>query len=137
MLGTYGYDGNAKGATPWERMVPLGLQWGNNPKVTFAETCQVPNGPCDYSKLTEQWINEQAVKDLATPPLNFNHLGFGGRLAGPVDNPKSLVHGLPSDRRLPERADPAGIRAERRAAQARCPGASGDRTGLAHDVFRQ
>ncbi|HVX37428.1 MAG TPA: hypothetical protein VHC71_14535 [Hyphomicrobium sp.] len=93
LLGTYGYDGNAKGETPWARMTPLGLQWGNNPKVTFAETCKGPDGPCDYDKLTEQWINRQAVKDLATPPLSFNHLGFGGRLAGPVDNPKSSCMG--------------------------------------------
>jgi hypothetical protein len=93
LLGTYGYDGNANGTTPWERMVPLGLQWGNNPQVTFAETCSGPNGPCNYDKLTEQWINRQAVADLATPPLSFNHLGFGGRLAGPVDNPKSSCMG--------------------------------------------
>jgi hypothetical protein len=93
LLGTYGYDGNAKGKTPWERMVPLGLQWGNNPQVTYAETCSGPNGPCSYDKLTQQWINRQAVVDLATPPLSFNHLGFGGRLAGPVDNPKSSCMG--------------------------------------------
>jgi hypothetical protein len=93
LLGTYGYDGNAKGDTPWERMVPLGIQWGNNPTVTFAQSCAGPNGPCDYDKLTEQWINRQAVKDLATPPLSFNHLGYGGRLAGPVDNPKSSCMG--------------------------------------------
>jgi hypothetical protein len=93
LLGTYGYDGNAKGDTPWQRMVPLGLQWGNDPTVTFAQSCSGPNGPCDYSKLTQQWINLQAVKDLATPPLSFDHLGFGGRLAGPVDNPKSSCMG--------------------------------------------
>jgi hypothetical protein len=74
-------------------MVPLGLQWGNNPQVTYAETCSGPNGPCNYDKLTEQWINRQAVVDLATPPLSFNHLGFGARLAGPVDNPKSSCMG--------------------------------------------
>jgi hypothetical protein len=44
-------------------------------------------------KLTEQWINEQAVKDLATAPLNFDHLGYGGRLAGPVDNAKASCMG--------------------------------------------
>jgi hypothetical protein len=93
LLGTYGYDGNNKGGTPWTRMVPLGLQWGNNPTVTYAETCSGPNGPCSYDKLTEQWINRQAVRDLATPPLSFDHLGFGGRLAGPVDNPKSSCMG--------------------------------------------
>jgi hypothetical protein len=93
LLGTYGYDGNAPGDTPWARMVPLGIQWGNNPTVTYAETCSGPNGPCSYDKLTEQWISLKAVKDLATPPLSFNHLGFGGRLAGPVDNPKSSCMG--------------------------------------------
>ena len=93
LMGTFGYDARAKGDTPWERMVPLGIQWGNNPKVTYDQTCSGPNGPCSYDKLTEQWINLQAVKDLATPPLNFNHLGFGGRLAGPVDNPKASCMG--------------------------------------------
>jgi hypothetical protein len=108
LLGTFGYDGNAKGETPWGRMVPLGLQWGNNPKVTYAETCSGSNGPCTQEKLTEQWINEQAVKDLATLPLNFDHLGYGGRLAGPVDNAKAdcmgchQTAGFPSVAILPE-----------------------------------
>ena len=93
LLGTFGYDGNAKGTTPWKRMVPLGLQWGNSPKVTFAETCSDPNGPCNRKKLTEQWIDEKAAKDLATSPLSFNHLGYAGRLAGPVDNPKASCLG--------------------------------------------
>jgi hypothetical protein len=108
LMGTFGYDGTAKGGTPWERMVPLGLQWGNNPKVTFAETCKGPDGPCSFDKLTEQWINEEAAKNLTLPPLHFNHLGFGGRLAGPVDNPKSScmgchqTAGFPSVAILPE-----------------------------------
>ena len=102
LLGTYGYDGRAKGNTPWERMVPLGLQWGNNPRVPYAETCSGPNGPCNYDKLTEQWINRQAVKDLATPPLSFDHLGYGGRLAGPVDNPKSSCMGCHQTAGFPE-----------------------------------
>jgi hypothetical protein len=93
-MGTFGYDGNAKGATAWKRMVPLGLQWGNSPKVAYADTCSGPNGPsCNRKKLTEQWINEQAYKDLNRPPLSFNHLGYAGRLAGPVDNPKASCMG--------------------------------------------
>jgi hypothetical protein len=93
LLGTFGYDGNAKGSTPWERMTPLGIQWGNNPKVTFMESCAGPDGPCKQDKLTEQWINAQAVEDLATAPLGFDHLGYGGRLAGPVDNAKASCMG--------------------------------------------
>ena len=80
LLGTFGYDGTAKGETPWKRMVPLGLHWGNNPKVTFSETCSGPDGPCTFEKFTEQWLNEQAARDLRKPPLNFNHLGYAGRL---------------------------------------------------------
>jgi hypothetical protein len=93
LMGTFGYDGNATGASAWKRMVPLGLQWGNSPKVTYAETCSGPDGPCDRTKLTEQWINETAAKELTTPPLNFDHLGYAGRLAGPVDNPKASCMG--------------------------------------------
>jgi len=93
LMGTFGYNGNVKGNTPWKRMVPLGLQWGNSPKVTYAETCSGPSGPCDRKRLTEQWINDQAFKELTTPPLTFNHLGFAGRLAGPVDNPKASCMG--------------------------------------------
>ena len=93
LLGTFGYDGNVKGDTPWKRMVPLGLQWGNNPRVPYAETCAGPNGPCSQKKLTEQWINAKAAKELAAPPLHFNHLGYAGRLAGPVDNAKAACMG--------------------------------------------
>ena len=53
---------------------------GQHPKVAFAETCAGPGGPCSREKLTEQWINEQAVKDLASPPLNFDHLSPNGAL---------------------------------------------------------
>ncbi len=91
LMGTFAYDGNNDGATPFDRMTPLGLQWGNDPKLTYSELCG--SGTCDHSKLTEQWINEDAVKSLATPPLNFNHLGYGGRLAGPVDNSKASCMG--------------------------------------------
>jgi hypothetical protein len=65
----------------------------NNPKVTYAETCVGPDGPCSFAKFTEQWLNEDAARDLRKPPLNFNHLGYGGRLAGPVDNAKASCLG--------------------------------------------
>lgn len=115
LLGTFGYDGRMKGDTPWKRMVPLGLHWGNNPKVTYAETCKGADGPCTFEKFTEQWLNEQAVKDLRKPPLNFNHLGYGGRLAGPVDNSKASclgchqTAGFPSVAILPEFSANGGL----------------------------
>lgn len=62
LFATMSYNGNASGATVWERMEPVGLMWGN----TLA---------------SQQWINTL----IGTP----QHLGFEGRLNGPVDNPRS------------------------------------------------
>lgn len=62
VFATMAYDGNAPGASVWERMLPVGVMWGN----TMA---------------SQQWINTA----IGTP----QHLGFEGRLNGPVDNPRS------------------------------------------------
>lgn len=71
VFGTFVYDGNSPGTTPWDRMVPVGVMWGNDPAVP----------PSSKGKLAETRIN---------PALGVaQHLGFGGRLNGPVDNPRS------------------------------------------------
>jgi hypothetical protein len=77
-FGTYAYDGSVKGATPWDRLVPVGLQWGNDPGVT-------PAAVSDGAVLHEQWIN--TAPSVAS--LVDNHLGWAGRLVGPLDNPNS------------------------------------------------
>lgn len=85
VMGTYVYDGNATGATPWDRLVPVGVQWGNDPTLT----------PDEYNRgtrSTESWINP----NLKIP----QHLGWLGRLNGPVDNPQSAClscHGTGQD----------------------------------------
>jgi hypothetical protein len=65
---TYAYDRSVNSASPWRKMVPVGLMWGNDPA-----------GP----PLTQTWINP------AAPAYALAHLGVGGRLNGPVDNPAS------------------------------------------------
>lgn len=70
VFGTFVYDGNAPGATPWDRLVPVGLMWGNDP--TRVRTTQA---------LRQTKINA----GLQIP----QHLGFEKRLNGPVDNPRS------------------------------------------------
>ncbi len=65
---TYAYDHTVQQVSPWRRMVPLGLMWGNDPA-----------GP----PLSESWINPNA------PAYARDHLGVEGRLNGPVDNPAS------------------------------------------------
>ena len=70
VFGTFVYDGNAPGATPWDRLVPVGLMWGNDPtRVGTTQTLQ------------QTKVNAQ----LQIP----QHLGFEKRLNGPVDNPRS------------------------------------------------
>ncbi len=72
--GTFTYDAQEPGPTPWHRLVPIGLMWGNDPARLF-------NG----QPLVETWINP----NLRMP----QHLGYGmggqRRLNGPVDNPIS------------------------------------------------
>jgi hypothetical protein len=65
---TYAYDRSIVGRSVWLKMVPVGLMWGNDPAGT---------------PLSESWINP------AAPAYAKAHLGFEGRLNGPVDNPAS------------------------------------------------
>ena len=34
VFGTFVYDGSAPGRTPWERMIPVGVMWGNDPGIS-------------------------------------------------------------------------------------------------------
>lgn len=97
VFATMAYDGNAPGATWADRMVPVGSQWGNDP------------GLASGAKPQESWINT-AIK---TP----QHLGYQGRLNGPVDNPRSACMSCHTTAQVPARSGmtppstetPAGI----------------------------
>ena len=65
---TYAYDRDLPGNSPWRKMAPVGLMWGND-----------PGGP----PIEQSWINPDA------PDYALAHLGVDGRLNGPVDNPAS------------------------------------------------
>jgi hypothetical protein len=70
-------------------MVPVGVMWGNDPKLDQAA---FNTG----TRVTESWINP----DLRTP----QHLGFLGRLNGPVDNPKSSCLSCHMTAQIPARS---------------------------------
>lgn len=74
VFATYSYDSSRGGAGWWERMVPVGVMWGNDPTLNQAAFDA-------GARVKESWINP----DLRTP----QHLGYLGRLNGPVDNPRS------------------------------------------------
>lgn len=74
IFATYSYDGSRGGAGWWDGMVPVGVMWGNDPTLDKAAFDA-------GARVKESWINP----DTRTP----QHLGFLGRLNGPVDNPAS------------------------------------------------
>ncbi|MFC5458417.1 hypothetical protein [Massilia niabensis] len=71
---TFVYDKDARPGPHgvWDRMVPLGAQWGNDPSVNSA----LHPG----AALRETWINPKA------PLYATETLGWGGRLSGPNDH---------------------------------------------------
>ncbi len=73
VFGTFVYDGDMPGTTWRERLVPLGLAYGNDPGYTGGG-----DGPAQC------WIN----KDERAKWMNDTRtdLGYQGRLNGPLDN---------------------------------------------------
>ncbi|MEO6519258.1 MAG: hypothetical protein ABIO17_09755 [Pseudoxanthomonas sp.] len=77
---TYAFDASQPGTSPWTKMVPVGLMWGNDPAG---------------APITESWINPDA------PDYARAHLGVEGRLNGPVDNPASACMSCHSTAQAP------------------------------------
>jgi hypothetical protein len=73
VFGTFMYENTAAGATPYDKLVPVGLMWGNDPDLTMAKVAM-------GEKPKETWINPDSMR---------KKFGWNGRLNGPVDNPKS------------------------------------------------
>jgi hypothetical protein len=71
VFATLVYDKDAQGSAVWDKMVPLGAMWGNDPE---ADPVKSPS-----PALHENWINPVA------PAYAKMTLGWGGRLSGPND----------------------------------------------------
>lgn len=72
VFGTFVYNNALKGETVWDRMVPVGVMWGNDP-------ARIRDG----GPLAETVILNRDLYPFDLP------LGRGGRLNGPIDNPAS------------------------------------------------
>ena len=70
VFGTFVYGGGPGGpaGSGWTNVAPVGVMWGNDPGFSGSGT------------LTQTWLN---------PAVHMPHVGFQGRLNGPVDNPAS------------------------------------------------
>lgn len=84
VVGNYCYNGAVGSANPWDNLVPNGLQWGDDPTVKSdprqfnSKGEPFPPATVHNADLKQTIIN--ASTDL--PP---QHLGWGGRLNGPLD----------------------------------------------------
>ena len=90
VFGTFAYHAGAGGRTVWDNMVPVGLMWGNDP------------GKFQHQPLAESWINPVYQRLFRFPDGTPMHLGFQGRLDGPVDNPNSSCLSCHSTSQTPQ-----------------------------------
>lgn len=70
----YAYDSRSDGPTVWDRARAVGAMWGNDPQLAKYADGLGPN-----RELQETWVNE------GLPKFVTDGLGWGGRLAGPLD----------------------------------------------------
>jgi hypothetical protein len=79
VFSTLVYDKTAPGNNAWDKMVPLGATWGNNPDVINTSNQALTPPVTVNDKLTQNWINP------AAPEYAKVTLGWDGRLSGPND----------------------------------------------------
>jgi hypothetical protein len=83
IFGTFQYNGALNNNNRWKNLIPVGIMWGNDPENNEdTYTNPTPQVTKINSSLRETRIND-------TSELPPTHLGWNGRLNGPVDNPRS------------------------------------------------
>jgi hypothetical protein len=98
LFGTFQYNGKMNSKNLWENLVPVGLQWGNDPAIKDNVSNPQPTKTIWNDKLQETIINHD-INEL--PPT---HLGWNGRLNGPVDNPMSSCMSCHMTAETPQRS---------------------------------
>jgi hypothetical protein len=92
VFGTFAFDRKATDEPAWKRLRPVGLMWGNDPGYT----------PADRQK--KKPLRESIVSDQI-PAYAKAHLGWAGRVNGPVDNPDSACMSCHQTAQFPAAAD--------------------------------
>lgn len=96
IFGNFQYNGKMNKASKWENLVPVGIMWGQDPKDTVNQSNPTPSRTIINTKLVETIINPDSTE---LPPT---HLGWNGRLNGPVDNPMSSCYSCHSTAEYPQ-----------------------------------
>lgn len=84
LFGTFQYNGAKTGKAGWDNLVPVGIMWGNDPQVTSNDHTNPEPTVTKINPALQQTAINADTREL--PPT---HLGWNGRLNGPVDNPNS------------------------------------------------
>ncbi|MCP2072633.1 UNVERIFIED_ORG: hypothetical protein J2Y77_002069 [Pseudomonas lini] len=84
LFGTFQYNGAVTGKPGWDNLVPVGIMWGNDPKETGNNFTNPTPTETKINRALKQTAINANTKEL--PPT---HLGWNGRLNGPVDNPQA------------------------------------------------
>src|SRR5438093_8364383 len=80
VFGTFNYNSAAAGTRPWDKMVPVGLMWGNDPLLTPAKY-RANNRPQQSKVLFQNVMVDQTTA--------WKGVGWLERLHGPIDKPPS------------------------------------------------
>lgn len=79
VFGTFAYNGQLGNKNKFDNLLPLGMQWGNDPHITTNTINPLPPTKTEPNlELKETVIN-------SSPDLPPQHLGWNGRLNGPAD----------------------------------------------------
>ncbi len=96
IFGNFQYNGKMNKANKWENLVPVGIMWGQDPTNNTNQSNPQPVKTIINTLLTETIINPDTTE---LPPT---HLGWNGRLNGPVDNPMSSCYSCHSTAESPQ-----------------------------------
>lgn len=96
VFGNFQYNGKMNKANKWENLVPVGIMWGQDPENNTNQSNPQPKTTIINTKLLETIINPDSTE---LPPT---HLGWNGRLNGPVDNPQSSCYSCHSTAEYPQ-----------------------------------
>jgi hypothetical protein len=84
LFGTFQYNGKMNERQRWDNLVPVGLMWGNDPDNNEKAAPNIPPSKTIINAALKETVINPDTNEL--PPT---HLGWNGRLNGPVDNAMS------------------------------------------------
>lgn len=96
VFGNFQYNGAVNNPIKWNNLVPVGLMWGQDPTNNVNFSNPYPTNTIINTALKETIINPDSNE---LPPT---HLGWNGRLNGPLDNSMSSCYSCHSTAEYPQ-----------------------------------